>query len=79
MKTVTASAIEADFSFFLQQVENGEEVTITKNGYPIARLLPARTTEREQRRQAVQRIREFSESNLLGGLDWKELRDVGRR
>jgi prevent-host-death family protein len=82
MKTVTARVIETDFPSFLQQVENGEEVTITKDGHPIARLLPAASAGREKFKLAIERLKEFRASNPSKGLDWEELkkfRDEGKK
>jgi len=82
MKTVTARAIETNFPSFLQEVENGEEVLITKDNRPIARLLPATDTiDRKKFRQAVERLKEFRRTNLLSlrGLDWRKLRDEGKK
>lgn len=81
MKTVTAATAATNFSSLLQEaIKSGEEVSIMKNHRLIARLVPANTTGREKFEQAVEELIEFSESNFSGGgLDWKELRDEGRK
>ena len=42
-KTITVGAREANqrFSHFLREVEQGHEVVITRNGRPVAHLLPS--------------------------------------
>jgi len=40
MKTVSAREANQQFSKLLGQVENGDEVIITKRGHPIARIVP---------------------------------------
>lgn len=66
----------------LDLVEQGEEVTITRHGKPVARLGPIRPTRsREQARAALRRMRERAESQKLGQFDWREwkaYRDEGR-
>jgi prevent-host-death family protein len=66
----------------LDLVEQGEEVTITRHGKEVARLVPARAGfNREEARAAVRRIRERAEKLKLGRFDWNEwrqFRDEGR-
>ena len=66
----------------LDLVEQGEEVTITRRGKEVARLVPARPTHsRDEARAAIQRIRARAEQLKLGRFDWaewKSYRDEGR-
>jgi prevent-host-death family protein len=66
----------------LDLVEQGEEVTITRHGKEVARLVPVRPVRsREQARAALHRIRERAEQRKLGRFDWSEwksYRDEGR-
>ena len=48
MATVNVHEAKTHLSRLLAQVEAGEEVTIARNGKPVARLLPARTPGRPQ-------------------------------
>jgi prevent-host-death family protein len=68
-------------SKLLDMVERGEEVTITRNGKPVARLVaPATDDERRARaRAAAERIRKNSIGKSLGGLKIKDLIEEGRR
>jgi prevent-host-death family protein len=79
MHTVGAFEAKTHFSALLERIEKGEQIIITKHGHPVAKLVPTVAVNREQARQAIQRLKKFSQSNLLGGLDWKTLRDEGRR
>lgn len=79
MQKVGAFEAKTHFSALLDQVEKGEQIIITKHGHPIAKLVPAKTRDQERIKLAIQRLKEFSQSNRLGGLDWKKLRDEGRR
>ena len=78
MQSIGAFHAKTHFSALLDQVEKGEEIIITKHGHPVARLIPMMPS-RERVKQAVQHLKEFGRSNKLEGLDWKELRDKGRR
>jgi len=66
----------------LDLVERGEEVTITRHGKAVARLVPVKHGfNREGARAAVRRIRERAEQRNLGPFDWSEwkaFRDEGR-
>ncbi|MGA3398322.1 MAG: type II toxin-antitoxin system prevent-host-death family antitoxin [Acetobacteraceae bacterium] len=66
----------------LDLVEQGEEITITRHGKDVARLVPPRPhVSREEARAAVRRIRERAEQRKLGRFNWSEwkaYRDEGR-
>jgi prevent-host-death family protein len=66
----------------LDLVEQGEEITITRHGKEVARLVPVRSIcSREEARAALRRIRERAEQRKLGRFDWaewKSYRDEGR-
>jgi prevent-host-death family protein len=68
------------FSELLDRAAAGEEITITKHGTPVARLVPAaKKTTVQQRRQAIENIRKLSQSLSLGGLKIRDLINEGRR
>lgn len=60
---------KARLSELIERVERGEEVTITKNRKPVARIVPARAkgkTEPEvDNRAAVEEIRRFAKTIRL--------------
>jgi len=73
----------------LDRAERGEEVTITREGKAVAKLvpigstgMPARTAaDIERARDAARRIRELAKEMNLGPFDWEEwkrYRDEGR-
>jgi prevent-host-death family protein len=82
MKEVGAFEAKNTLSALLDLVERGEEVTITRHGKPVARLVPPRgQPNREEARAAAERIRERARKLKLGitleeALAW---RDEGRR
>lgn len=80
MQTIGAFAAKTHFSAILEEVEKGERVTITKHGRPVARLVPITSRDdRDSVEKTIQRMKKFGQSHTLGGLDWKTLRDEGRR
>ena len=78
--TVGAYEAKTRFSQLLERVAAGEEITITRHGSPVARLvsaLPAHSIER--RREAILRMRELASRNRLDGLRLQDLIAEGRR
>ena len=68
------------FSELIERVAGGEEFTITRHGSPVARLIPVKKTSTpEERRAAIEKMRELAEHNSLGGLKIKDLINEGRR
>ncbi|NLE57680.1 MAG: type II toxin-antitoxin system Phd/YefM family antitoxin [Planctomycetes bacterium] len=76
---VGAYDAKAHFSELLERVESGEEVTITRHGSPVARLVPVkRSVTPEERLAAIRRWRESSKGITLGGLKVRDLINEGR-
>ena len=66
-------------SALLSEVARGGEVTITKRGVPVARLVPATPSfDREKARRAAAGLLEASRGTKLDGLAIKDLVDEGR-
>jgi prevent-host-death family protein len=80
MREVGAFEAKNKFGQLLDWVEQGEEVTITRHGKEVARLVPSRTGfNREAARAAAGRIRAMSKGVTLGELRIKDLINEGRR
>jgi prevent-host-death family protein len=80
VREVGAFAARNRFGQLLDWVEQGEEITITRHGKEVARLVPARGGfSREAARKAADRIRAMSKGVTLGGLKAKDLINEGRR
>ena len=63
----------------LAEVARGGDVTITKRGVPVARLVPARPAfDREKARRAAAGLIEASRGATLGGISIRELVQDGR-
>ena len=82
MREVGAFEAKNKFGQLLDWVEQGEEVTITRHGKQVARLVPVRRGfNRAEARAALQRIRDRAEQRRLGRFEWAEwkaYRDEGR-
>jgi len=63
----------------------GEEITITRRGVPVAKLVPVRpqspseAPKRLTPREAIEAIREIRKGHTLGGLSIRDMIDDGRR
>jgi prevent-host-death family protein len=65
------------FSRLLARAERGEEITITRHGKPVAKLVPV--APRPSPKEIVERILENRQGWKLEPGEWKELRYFGRR
>lgn len=82
MADVGAFEAKTHFAQLLQRVERGEEITITRRGKAVARLVPAATRpDKEAVLATFRRLRERARRSGLGNFDWTEwrtYRDQGR-
>jgi prevent-host-death family protein len=79
MPQIGAFEAKTHLSELLDRVEAGEELVIARHGRPVARLVPVADQQRERVADAVRRLRVLRRGVTLGGIDWRELRDAGRR
>ena len=64
----------------LDRVASGEEIQITRNGRPVARLVPEPVEETTDIRSVIAQIREFRKGRKLGDdITIRELIEKGRR
>ncbi|HEV8347887.1 MAG TPA: type II toxin-antitoxin system prevent-host-death family antitoxin [Vicinamibacterales bacterium] len=61
MTRVTASEAKTRFGELLERVSKGEEVVITRDDKPIARLMPERVHRSDEVRRAVSGLRELQQ------------------
>ena len=72
MKSFAVFEAKNRFSELLNAVEQGEEITITRHGQPVARLVAADATsqlpvgQRERVAEALQRLRSLGQDSALG-------------
>jgi len=78
--TIGLDAAKAQWPELLERAVGGQEITITKNGTPVARIVPARKQSTvEERRAAIQAMLESAKGRSLGGLQVRDLINEGRR
>lgn len=80
--SMSIAEAKSQFSALVERAAGGEEITITKHGKPVVKVVPVRSErDKAKARQAFEemvRLREETGASL-GGLDWKALRDEGRK
>ncbi len=83
MTSVGILQAKTQLSALVDQVEAGKEVTITRHGRPVARLVSAvAANDTDRSRAAFARIVARRKAIKTGGMSWEELkalRDEGRR
>ena len=79
-RVVGAYDAKTHFSELLDRVAAGEEITITRHGSAVARLIPVRAAPTEaSRREAIRLMRQLASRNQLGDLRVKDLIAEGRK
>lgn len=80
MESVGAYEAKTHLPQLLDRVARGEEIQITRNGRPVARLIPDHTEEMTDTRAVIAQMREFRKGRKLGdGITIRELIEEGRR
>ncbi len=78
-KEVGSSEARAHLSRLLARVARGERITITRQGVPVAMLVPIEKRETLDHEAAVEAIRAFAKEHTLGGVSIRELIEEGRK
>ncbi len=78
MRTVGAYEAKTHLSQLLEEVTRGERVAITKNGTPVALLVPVPSVQKPDAREVIRQLREFRRGITLGGLSVREMIAEGR-
>ena len=80
MTSVGAYEAKTHLPELLRRVENGERITITRHGHPVAELVPPVAAPRRDVREVIEDIKRFRKGHTLGpGLTIRQLIDEGRR
>ncbi len=79
MATVGAYEAKTHLASLLKRVAKGEQITITKHGVPVARLVPVETASLRDTKKVVEEILKFREGRKLDGLSIREMIEEGRR
>jgi prevent-host-death family protein len=80
MESVGAYEAKTHLPQLLDRVASGEEIQITRNGRPVARLVPEPAEETTDIRSVIAQIREFRKGRKLGNdITIRNLIEEGRR
>ena len=63
----------------LRRVEAGERFIITRNGHPVAELIPFRQRDSARVRSAIDTLKAFQDSHSLGGVPVRRIVEEARR
>jgi prevent-host-death family protein len=78
MRTVGAYEAKAHLAQLIEEVTRGQQVAITKNGMPVALLVPVTSTRKPDAREVVRQLRELRRGITLGSLSLREMIEEGR-
>lgn len=79
MKTVGAYELKTHLAQFLDDVDRGEHIQITRNGVPCAELAPLSTNATMSGAEWIQAFLELRQGLSLKGMSARELIDEGRK
>ena len=80
MESVGAYEAKTHLPQLLDRVAHGEEICITRNGRPVAHLVPEPVFSPPDVQAAIDEIKEFRKGRTLGGVvTIRELIEEGRR
>jgi prevent-host-death family protein len=80
MDSVGAYEAKTHLPQLLDRVARGEEIQITRNGRPVARLVPETAAAQPDIRAVIAQVRAFRKGRKLGGTNTiRDLVEEGRR
>jgi prevent-host-death family protein len=79
MKKVGAYQAKTHLSGLLKEVSKGARISITRNGVPVAMLVPAPSADKKAVLDTIRKIKEFRLGIALGGIPIREMIEEGRR
>ena len=79
MSTLGVFEAKTHFSQIIDRVLKGEEITITRNGVPVAVIRSPSLKESLDVEKAVEELKAFRKGRTLGGVKIKDLINEGRR
>ncbi len=79
MTSVGAYEAKTYLPALLARVANGERITITKHGVPVAMLVPVGAATTQSPRELIGKLRELRKGSRLGGMSLRALIEEGRR
>jgi prevent-host-death family protein len=78
MQSVGSYEAKTHLPALLDRVAQGEEITITRHGVPVAKLVPPSGSRKPDVRETIQAMLEFRKGHRLDGLSIREMIEEGR-
>lgn len=78
MKTIGAYEAKTHLPRLLKLVAEGERITITKHGVPIATLQPIGSLEKKPVLETIEQLKQFRIKHRIGRLSIREMLEEGR-
>ena len=78
MEIVGAYEAKTHLSNLLERVVQGESITITKHGVPVAVLQPPESERKREPSKVISEVRDFQENYSLDGLSIRDMIEEGR-
>lgn len=78
METIGIYEARTRWSEIIDKVGKGEEVTVTRHGVPIARIIPVDGEKKLAVREAIEAMKKFGRGKSLRGLSLKKMVREGR-
>ena len=79
MQNVGSYEVKTHFRTLLDRVAQGEQITITRRGVPVARLVPPSDPNPDDLKAAIHDVLAVPKDPRLDGLSIRDLIDEGRR
>ncbi len=79
MQRIGVYEAKAKLSELLEKVQAGQEITITNHGHPVARLVSAQQSGRDQIRSLIDETRRFRRRVKTGRISLRKIIEEGRR
>jgi prevent-host-death family protein len=79
MATLGIYEARTRWSEVIDRVAKGEEITITRHGMPVAKLVPANGRGKPSVADAIGELRQFRRKHKLRGLTIRQMIEEGRR
>ena len=79
MDTVGAYEAKTHLPRLLNRVAQGEQITITKHGVPVAMLVPVASLSIPERQAAIEKLQAFRRGRKIGKGTLRQMIEEGRR
>jgi prevent-host-death family protein len=79
MQTVGSYEAKTHLPALLDRVTKGEEITITRHGVPVAKLVPVDSSNQRDVRAVIEELKKFAKGRTLAPYTIRELIEEGRK